>query len=814
MMHFDVRPEPAPLYDREMIRSHVEMVHHLARGAGSTDGVLTLTTIEANPLRDNDGTPRTQQFSIGDVENHIAAIVGTEGSPNLNCYVPMCIFKRSLGRGKKGSEGDVEFWLAGVADMDNDNGKGGALPLEAPYIVQSSELNTQAFYPLSHALPPQGAKLIAIALGDAIGCDPRTKDTSGVFRVAGTLNWPNKRKLDRGRSPVPQLVTVAKPWSGDCVEPDVLKAAVAKFNTAKPVAPALSQSTNAKELYVSLPAALKKLVAAPPLPDEDRSAVAYSVILKLMYRNISDAGIVALFNAYPIGERYNTEGRNLAAELRRAREWKEAHPVDETPPTPIDLWGKLNSPALPPGLLPGVLEHFAIEQARMMGADPAGLAMAALAVCGAAVPDRVALQVKRHDPTWTENTRLWVALIGDPSTKKTPMLRQAVRPISRIDGEMVRAFLAEKARYDALPAEDRKQIDPPKKTRLRIEDITIEAAQEVLKDSHDGVLCLQDEMTGWFASMDKYSGRGAGKDRAFWLQAYTGGEFVSDRVSRGTCYIPNLSISLVGGIQPEPLRKIVDDTVDDGLIQRLIPILLRPATVGLDEPQGEIVAEYERLIEMLRGSRSSIFGAHEPRVVLVHFSDAALVVRERMAQWHIDLASCVGLSRKLAAHVGKYDGVFARLCLIWHCIERAKGGLINQIDERTALRVEEFMRKFLLPHAVSFYTGALQQADDHERLSSVAGYILERKLEVITDRDIARGDSTMRGLTKTETSSIFEQLSALGWLLEQIPGPRPSSPPRWRVNPICHELFAERAKMEADRRRAAREALQEVFRAQ
>jgi hypothetical protein len=319
-------------------------------------------------------------------------------------------------------------------------------------------------------------------------------------------------------------------------------------------------------------------------------------------------------------------------------------------------------------------------------------------------------------------------------------------------------------------------------------------------------------MTGWFASMDKYSGRGAGKDRAFWLQAYTGGEFVSDRISRGTCYIPNLSISLVGGIQPEPLRKIVDDTVDDGLIQRLIPVLLRPASVGLDEPRGETVAEYEQLVEALRGARRSIVGAYEPKAALIHFSDAALIVRGRMEQWHIDLASCVGLSRKLAAHVGKYDGMFARLCLIWHCIEHARGNLIDQIDEHTALRVEGFMRKFLLPHAVSFYTGALQQADDHERLSAVAGYILERKLEMITNRDIARGDSTMRGLAKAETSAVFEQLSALGWLLDQIPGPLPSSPPRWKVNEACHELFAGRAKIEIDRRRAAREALQEVFR--
>ena len=49
-------------------------------------------------------------------------------------------------------------------------------------------------------------------------------------------------------------------------------------------------------------------------------------------------------------------------------------------------------------------------------------------------------------------------------------------------------------------------------------DTTIEAAQEILKDSPNGVLLDQDELSGFFGSMDKYSGaRGAQKDRAFWL---------------------------------------------------------------------------------------------------------------------------------------------------------------------------------------------------------------------------------------------------------------------------------------------------------
>ena len=97
------------------------------------------------------------------------------------------------------------------------------------------------------------------------------------------------------------------------------------------------------------------------------------------------------------------------------------------------MWGRFDPPELPSGLLPPTIESFAREQGAMMGVDPGGLAAAALAVCAAAIPDNVKLQPKLHDPTWAELARLWVALVGDPSTKKSPTIAAAVRPLAEID---------------------------------------------------------------------------------------------------------------------------------------------------------------------------------------------------------------------------------------------------------------------------------------------------------------------------------------------------------------------------------------------
>lgn len=75
---------------------------------------------------------------------------------------------------------------------------------------------------------------------------------------------------------------------------------------------------------------------------------------------------------------------------------------------PIDLWSTVGPPKLPLGLLPRIVEEFAVVMGYHMGASSAGLAMSALAVMGAAIPDRIQLQVKEHDKTWLESARIWV----------------------------------------------------------------------------------------------------------------------------------------------------------------------------------------------------------------------------------------------------------------------------------------------------------------------------------------------------------------------------------------------------------------------
>jgi hypothetical protein len=233
-IHVDPEEEFAsavPQPDPQLIREHILMVHTLAQSAG-VDGDLTLTRIDAADKC------MTERFAIGDSKAHADTVIGwASNGDKLNLYVPWCIFRKNLPSWSKGEEKDVVAFLAPVGDIDSDQGKTGLkldkLPLPPAYVVETSKDNFHATYPLSRALLPEEAKRIAVKLKDAIGCDGGTGDISHIWRVPGTLNWPTKTKLERGRPNIPQLVMVKQEWNGELIDPDVLWEAV---KDAKPKA--------------------------------------------------------------------------------------------------------------------------------------------------------------------------------------------------------------------------------------------------------------------------------------------------------------------------------------------------------------------------------------------------------------------------------------------------------------------------------------------------------------------------------------------------------------------------------------------------
>lgn len=486
---------------------------------------------------------------------------------------------------------------------------------------------------------------------------------------------------------------------------------------------------------------------------------------------------------------------------------------------PIDVFGVQPPPALPMDVLPDALVAYVQDQAELTGCDPAIIGLGAMVAAASCITDGIRLQPKRHDPTWTESARLWVAFVGDPSTKKSPAISKAVRHVKRIDHRMAEdnasAFADYKWQHDQWKeAKKADKTNPPPEPkqpavqRLVVEDITVEALTEVLKDNPRGVLTIKDELTGWFASMDAYkgAGKGASMDRAHWLEAYNGGRRSIDRITRGSVIVPNWSTCIIGGVQPDMMRRVASSMGNDGLLQRFMVLVARPAQLDADRaPDMRAMEEFGRLFDHLVGM--------QPATQSVTLTEGAHRSREKVARYAKRMIDAFD-NPHIQAWLGKWDGLYARLLLLYHVIECATMGVYpteRQVEAHTADKVERLMCGTLLHHAIHFYAEIIDANERQEHIRQLARLILAKKFDRITKRDIVRHWKAGSKLEAWELRQITDSLVTMEWLLPDPESIDSDGKPRaWYVNQHVHTMFNEAASREVERRKAAAETLREI----
>lgn len=496
---------------------------------------------------------------------------------------------------------------------------------------------------------------------------------------------------------------------------------------------------------------------------------------------------------------------------------REAKPSNDNQTEPLDLFAEFPVPPIKRDMLPDVIAQYAFDSGELIGVDPAMIAMPALVSCAAALHDGIKLQPKRYEKTWTESARLWCAIVGSPSVKKSPAIKRATKRLRKIDMDLHDDNAKDNARYNTeLEAykEAKKEAkktgemvtapEQPKNNRMVVEDITVEALSEVLKDNGRGVLCIQDELSGWFGAMDAYSGgKAGGKDRAHWLEAYNGGGRVVDRVMRGTLKIPNWSVSMIGGIQPDAIRRLSQNMTEDGLMQRFM-IIIGSNIHEQDRPEDtEATEAFASLVDGLYSV--------QPTSDHVTLSEQAHQVRESLNAYTEELIAYPALPGGLKSHLGKWSGLFARLTLLFHAIEclgRSVYPTTVQVSGDTAAKVDRLMREFLLPHSLAYYTDILGEASDLEHARWIAGHILSKRLQLVTLRDILQAYKQWRGLDEWRRVRIMQTLEDMGWLTP-IDDERRSrrGAHTWAVNTRVHTIFATKAQTEAETRERVRQTI-------
>jgi hypothetical protein len=325
------------------------MIHRLAAPL-AMQGKLVIACFGEDPSQLNPTTgtpgcplrPRVVHVGIGDIETMVRGVSNLTVLDHSNVYIPLAVFRPDLPKGRKGFEHEIVAVLGFVADFDDPAAARWVerLPLVPNLVLETSTGRFQAFYLFDKPEAFAVAKPVAARLKAYAGCDHGTSDLSHVWRIGGSLNWPNAKKVAAGRPREPQLVRVIKRWDGTTTSLETLNVALAANGaeqntddtardaqvgddalgggdgeTAAGGDPGISVETIIKVL----PQKLRDRITKPT--SGDRSRDLYYVVKALIARDLDDLTIERIIQDYPqgIGAKY-VNRTDLDREIRRIRE--------------------------------------------------------------------------------------------------------------------------------------------------------------------------------------------------------------------------------------------------------------------------------------------------------------------------------------------------------------------------------------------------------------------------------------------------------------------------------------------------------------
>ncbi len=461
---------------------------------------------------------------------------------------------------------------------------------------------------------------------------------------------------------------------------------------------------------------------------------------------------------------------------------------------PLDIFREIVAPPLDAADFPPVLADFAAPLARAAGHDAGAYLMAGLCAAAGATDD--GLRVLLDSTTgWFESPRLWGLLIGLPGTAKTPAMRAAMGPLYELHAALAKDYERECA---ALAADAPR---PPRRA-LFANDATLEKLSEVLRDNPRGILCGYEELDSWIGSHDAYRGGQGSKDRGDWLRLYDGGPHQVDRVMRGSYFVENWGVSLLGATTPAGLRRHAKNLPPDGLMQRFLPVHVR----AMVAPDTSIHAPAVRAASEAFAQRVRELYAAPGGIVRLS-CDAAGVFRRRREALREAVPAASGLSEPFAAHLAKHAGMLGRLALTMHALEHGAGAKDTAVSGETMQRAERLLR-VLMRHALVLYDmlgygdGALPLA------RAVARSIVADHIEVVTRGELRQACRAFKDESDFVREQALHLLIDAAWLTPVAEARQYAGRvTQFAVAPEVFGLFAHRGAELRQRRRQIRELL-------
>lgn len=424
----------------------------------------------------------------------------------------------------------------------------------------------------------------------------------------------------------------------------------------------------------------------------------------------------------------------------------------------------------PMHVLPKLLKQFAEAAARSLNCPVDYVFMPLLMLSGSAIGrNRVALP----KPDWKEFAVIWLGIVGDPSTGKTPAIGAVTEPLKRIQRDYYRDFEFQMEEYaDNLARwqKDKKHNEKPEEPRMKLvftTDATLEALRDLLTMHPKGITLLQGELKGWLLSMNQYKGSGRGNDRQVWLDLWSSELSATARKS-GSVIIPDPFVGVIGGLQPDVLESLTTEG-RDGFIARVL--LIQP-----DRPRLQYDAD-SSIPETLQNEWRRVFGKlwdlqpdedNEP--VKMPFTPAAKhIYSEWLNKYHLVEIERGNLSVTLVDAWSKLRAYAVRIAMILQCLRvvygEAKDGEIDEISVSQAIDVVEYCKT----HLKRSYND-LRRNPNQEWISGILNFLRnpprdkDSNFQQCTPRNVQRARILPHAFNKaSEVERLFHEIADLGY---------------------------------------------------
>ncbi len=433
----------------------------------------------------------------------------------------------------------------------------------------------------------------------------------------------------------------------------------------------------------------------------------------------------------------------------------------------------------PVDCLPEPVASFVRECSLAIGCDPAFIAIPLLVGFASAVGNARRIRLKRG---WTEPCVLWAALIAESGEMKSPALELALRAVRQRQERLMREHAEQMRQYEReLEVHERHKADrknskecseplpeaptQPRCRRCWADDVTIEALAVLLQQNPRGLLLIKDELAG-LLHFDRYAKHGRGAEVSRWLEMHGGRALIVDRRASGTVCVPRAGVSVVGGIQPGPLRRALGrEHRENGLAARIF--MCMPPRRGKRWTDDDIDPASEaiigRIFEGLYELESARDEYGEECPVVLGLTPAAKTVWVRYYDAHA--AEQTNLTGDLAASWSKLYGGAARLALVLHCVRQIANdprnpplldpNAIDQHSMKAAIRLAQWFA-----HEARRLFAVLQETESHTQQRQLVE-LIQRRGGVVSVREWQRvRNHSSAAAAEAELELIVENGSA------------------------------------------------------